>query len=119
MGYAICRPEAGFYAPATLGNSISFIRLAIRRRKKIGLTYTDNTSQKTNRVIWPIFLGYRETSLIIAAWCELRAGFRYFRTERIIEASVLKDNIPNRMDLVPAEWHRATDAERQRYEEGR
>ena len=94
------------------------IRLAIRRRKKIALAYSDNSGQKTRRVIWPILLGYRATSRIIAAWCELRMGFRYFRTERIVEADALEDSIPRRMDLLRAEWRNATDAERRRYEEG-
>lgn len=94
------------------------IRLAIRHRKKIALNYSDNSGQKTRRVIWPILLGYRDTSRIIAAWCEMREGFRYFRTERIIEAEVLEDSIPRRMDLLRAEWRNATDAERKRYEEG-
>lgn len=48
----------------------------------------------------------------------VRAGFRYFRTERILEAEVLEDSIPRRMDLLRAEWRKATDAERKRYEEG-
>lgn len=95
------------------------IRMAIRRRKKIALTYSDNSDQKTRRVIWPILLGYRDTSRIIAAWCEMRVGFRYFRTERIIEAEVLEDNIPRRMEILRAEWRGATDAERKRYEEGK
>ena len=94
------------------------IRLAIRRRKKIALAYSDNSGQKTRRVIWPILLGYRDTSRIMAAWCELRMGFRYFRTERIVEADALEDSIPRRMDLLRAEWRNATDAERRRYEEG-
>lgn len=94
------------------------IRLAIRRRKKITLKYSDNSGHKTHRVIWPILLGYRDTSRIIAAWCEMREGFRYFRTERIMEAEVLEDSIPRRMDLLRAEWRNATDAERKRYEEG-
>ncbi len=93
------------------------IRLAIRRRKKIALTYADNSGQQTHRVIWPIFLGYRDASRIIAGWCELREGFRYFRTERIIEAEVLEKAIPRRMDLLRAEFQRATDAERKGYEE--
>ena len=93
------------------------IRLAIRRRKKIALTYSDHDGQQTRRVIWPILLGYRDTSRIIAAWCELRQGFRYFRTERIVAADVLDDSIPRRMDLLRAEWRRATDAERKRYED--
>ncbi|WP_271952180.1 helix-turn-helix transcriptional regulator [Ruegeria faecimaris] len=94
------------------------IRLAIRHRKKIALKYSDNSGQKTRRVIWPILLGYRDTSRIIAAWCEMREGFRYFRTERIIEAEVLEDSIPRRMDLLRVAWRNATDAERKRYEEG-
>ncbi|WP_298838368.1 YafY family protein [uncultured Roseobacter sp.] len=94
------------------------IRLAIRNRRKIVLKYSDNSGVLTRRVIWPILLGYRDAGRIIAAWCELRAGFRYFRTERIIEADVLEEKIPRRMDLLRAEWRSATDAERRRYEEG-
>ena len=94
------------------------IRLAIRRRKKIALVYSDNAGQQTSRVIWPILLGYRDTSRIIAAWCELREGFRYFRTERIAEAEVLDTPIPRRMDLLRTEWRSAMEAERRRYEDG-
>ncbi len=94
------------------------IRSAIRRRRKIALTYSDNADQMTRRVIWPILLGYRDTSRIIAAWCELREGFRYFRTERITDAEVLEAPIPRRMDLLRAEWRRETDEERKRYEAG-
>lgn len=91
------------------------IRLAIRHRRKIDLTYADDLGRRTSRVIWPILLGYRDTSRIIAAWCELREGFRYFRTERIIAANVLEVSIPRRMDLLRAEWRSATDADRKRY----
>lgn len=94
------------------------IRMAIRRRKKIALVYSDNAGKKTKRVIWPILLGYRDTSRIIAAWCELREGFRYFRTERIAEAEVLDAPIPRRMDLLRAEWRNAMETERRRYEDG-
>ena len=69
-------------------------------------------------MIWPILLGYRDTSRIIAAWCELRDGFRYFRTERIAEAEVLDTPIPRRMDLLRSEWQHAMETERRRYEEG-
>ena len=94
------------------------IRMAIRRRRKIALVYSDNAGRKTKRVIWPILLGYRDTSRIIAAWCELRDGFRYFRTERIAEAEVLDTPIPRRMDLLRSEWQHAMETERRRYEEG-
>ncbi len=93
-------------------------RAFICRRKKIELAYRDNSGQKTRRVIWPILLGYRDTSRIIAAWCELRDGFRYFRTERISQAEVFEASIPRRMDLLRAEWRKETEEERKRYESG-
>ena len=94
------------------------IRSAIRRRRKIAVVYADHSGRETRRVIWPVLLGYRDNSRIIAAWCELREGFRYFRTERINEAEVLDDPIPRRMDVLRAEWEGAMKAERRRYFEG-
>lgn len=108
-------------APVELPEEIlgaASIRLAIRRRKKIAINYSDNSGRETQRVIWPILLGYRDDSRIIAAWCELREGFRYFRTERILRAEVLDVPVPRRMDLLRAEWQAASEAERKRYEEG-
>ncbi len=93
------------------------IRLAIRRRVKILITYRDSRNVLTDRVIWPILLGYRDNGRIVAAWCELRQGFRYFRTERIVEGDVLTEKTPRRMDLLKAEWRAAMDEERRHYNE--
>ncbi|MEL7547453.1 MAG: YafY family protein [Pseudomonadota bacterium] len=92
------------------------IRRAIRQRFKIAVTYRDGTEALTERVIWPILLGYRDAGRIIAAWCELREGFRYFRTERIVEGAVLEERIPRRMDLLKADWNAAMAVERTRLE---
>lgn len=91
------------------------IRVAIRRRAKILITYRDVRDERTERVIWPILLGYRDDGRIVAAWCELRQAFRYFRTERIAEGEVLAEKIPRRMDLLKAEWRAAMDQERARH----
>lgn len=91
------------------------IRTAIRGRRKIRLHYADSSGAETERVIWPILLGYREEGRIIAAWCELRSGFRYFRTERICAGEVLSERIPRRMDLLRADWDQAMAQERARY----
>lgn len=92
------------------------IRQAIRTRHKIALTYRGKSGAVSERVIWPILLGYRDAGRIIAAWCELREGFRYFRTERIVRGAVLSDTIPRRMDLLRTEWSAAMVDERQRFE---
>lgn len=93
----------------------SEIRLAIRRRNKILITYSDSNGAATARVIWPILLGYRDAGRIIAAWCELRQGFRYFRTERILRAAVQDEKIPRRMDLLRKEWRDEMDLERKKF----
>lgn len=91
------------------------IRHAIRQRLKLQITYEGHDQKQTTRTIWPILLGYRDAGRIIAAWCELREGYRYFRTDRIIKGEVLSDKIPRRMDLLKADWRKAMDEERKRY----
>jgi len=91
------------------------IRLAIRNQNKIWLTYHDTKGAPSERVVWPLLLGYRDSGRIIAAWCELRQAYRYFRTERIAQAKILEDKIPRRRDLLKAEWRQAMDAERDRF----
>ncbi len=93
----------------------SEIRAAIRRQKKIRLEYEDDRGEITDRIIWPLLLGYRDQGRIIAAWCELRDGFRYFRTERITRAKILEESVPRRLDLLRAEWHVAMAEERQNF----
>lgn len=92
------------------------IRHAIRQRLKLHITYEGNDQKRTTRTIWPILLGYRDAGRIIAAWCELREGYRYFRTDRIIKGEVLNEKIPRRMDLLKTDWRKAMDEERKRYE---
>ena len=90
------------------------IRRAIRQRVKIALTYRDNHDRLSDRIIWPILLGYRDHGRIIAAWCELRQAFRYFRTDRITKGQILDQKIPQRMDLLKTDWRKAMDEERER-----
>ena len=107
-------------APVTAPHEVldaAEIRQAIRQRAKILLIYRDDSDAETERVIWPILLGYRDAGRIIAAWCELRSGFRYFRTERIVQGKVLSDKVPRRMNLLRAEWQVAMRAERARFTE--
>lgn len=94
--------------------SSSKIRSTIRQRKKIRITYRDDKGNTSDRTIWPILLGYRDTGRILAAWCELREDFRYFRTERIMSAHVLNDKVPRRLDHLRAEWRSAMERERRR-----
>ena len=52
----------------------------------------------------PCMLGYAEITSLIVAWCELRAGFRHFRTDRIYECRVLDELFTGQGDALRAIW---------------
>lgn len=91
------------------------LRAAIRAGHKVELGYRDTGCAVTRRIVWPVVLGYRDAGRILAAWCELRGAFRYFRAERITFARELPDRIPERSAVLRKNWRLAMDAERARY----
>lgn len=100
------------------GVSSSAMRNAIARHQKVHLDYTSRDGEASQRTVWPILLGYRDDGRILAAWCEMRQGFRYFRTDRMTSARILYERIPERADLLRARWDRAMAEERARYTAG-
>ena len=62
-------------------------------------------------MIWPILLGYYETTRIICAWCETRKDFRSFRSDRIVAADVLDERYPERPALLRVKWRKAMEAD--------
>jgi predicted DNA-binding transcriptional regulator YafY len=83
---------------------LAAIRKAIRSERKVAITYLDLKSQKTERTIWPFALGFFERVRVVAAWCELREGFRNFRTDRITALSVEEERYPRRRHALLKEW---------------
>ncbi|WP_413989321.1 helix-turn-helix transcriptional regulator [Labrys okinawensis] len=65
------------------------IRSAIRRGMKLRLLYRSETGDETERTVWPVILGYADTSCLLVVWCETRQDFRHFRTDRMITTEVL------------------------------
>ena len=70
------------------------VRSAIRAQGKIAIFYRDENGMETRRTIWPIAVSYWETVRVIVAWCELRQGFRHFRTDRVAAAEFLDARYP-------------------------
>ena len=93
----------------------ALLRRAIRAHRKITLEYRGNTGEVTQRVIWPVLLGYRDAGRILAAWCELREGFRYFRTDRMVLADITEQRIPEVAGALRKRWRAAMDEERASY----
>ncbi len=92
------------------------IREAIRREHKLELAYVDGGGKASERTIWPIGLAFYEGHETVAAWCELREGFRHFRTDRIGTLTPTGERYPRRRAVLVKEWRKAMEAEMPRRE---
>ena len=63
--------------------SLADIRQAIRSAQKLNLVYRDEAGTETTRTVRPVGMIYHIDCVMIAAWCEMRGGFRHFRTDRV------------------------------------
>lgn len=85
---------------------LALIRLAIRKELKLLLHYNDLKGQYSERVIWPLGLGYFDQVRLLISWCELKQDFRHFRVDKIINLERLEIRYPkNRASLIK-EWRR-------------
>jgi predicted DNA-binding transcriptional regulator YafY len=96
----------------TDGLDIAKTRLWIRSGRKIKVRYRNQETQDSERIIWPVIIGYAETVRLLAAWCELRRGFRHFRTDRILSADFLEEGYGYRPSDLRARWKREFEAGR-------
>ena len=83
------------------------LRRAMRAEERLALDYRDRGGRASQRVVWPVAVGVFEDVEVLAAWCELRAGFRHFRLDRILSAEPTGDRMPKRRRLLLAEWRAA------------
>jgi predicted DNA-binding transcriptional regulator YafY len=96
------------------GLDIAKTRAWIRSGSKIRISYRGQDAADTERIIWPVIIGYAETVRLLAAWCELRQDFRHFRTDRITGAEFLDERHGSRPGVLLSRWRRHMEAERKR-----
>ena len=87
------------------------LRDAIRQRVKLRLLYRAENGERTERVVWPVLLGYADARRVLIAWCELRQGFRHFRTDRMQAADRLDQPIGERRGPLLRRWEAWRSAE--------
>lgn len=80
------------------------IRQAIRGERKLEISYRDLKDSESRRTIWPFALGYFDHVHILVAWCQLRQGFRHFRTDRISALEIAEQRYPRRRQALLKEW---------------
>ena len=84
---------------------VAQFRNAIREGRKTELLYKAEDGKETKRVIWPLAVAYFDAQRLIIAWCELRQAFRSFRTDRMVEATVLEQKYPGRRKALLKQMH--------------
>lgn len=104
--------DTGLWAPqfrkaAEQPAGLRTLREALRREHKLGISYVDETGATTDRVVWPIGLAFFEGKRLLAAWCELRNGFRHFRADRIVALTSTQVTYPTRRAVLVKAWRRA------------
>ncbi|KAF0812959.1 hypothetical protein IGB42_02354 [Andreprevotia sp. IGB-42] len=80
------------------------MRGAIRSERKVAIAYQDGAGRQSERVVWPLALGFFEQVRVLVAWCELRGDFRSFRTDRIASLVVQDDAYPARRRTLLRQW---------------
>jgi predicted DNA-binding transcriptional regulator YafY len=86
------------------GVDLARLRQAIRAERKVWIAYGDESGNHTERRVWPIALTFYERKRLLAAWCELRGGFRHFRTDRIAALTETEERYPRRRRILMKEW---------------
>ncbi|SBT19340.1 Bifunctional ligase/repressor BirA [Marinomonas gallaica] len=71
-------------------DNVACLRAALQAELKIEFQYQDHAGRNSQRVVWPMALGYFQTALMLIAWCETRQDFRHFRVDRLYDL-VVKD----------------------------
>lgn len=96
-------------APASVSERVdppqtALLRDAIRRQRKVAISYEDAQGALSDRIIWPIAIVYFDDVRIVAAWCEERSAFRHFRVDRLRVRATLEDRYPGRRQSIITRW---------------
>lgn len=97
--------------PAPDGIDMAQTRAWIHAGRKIRLDYRDEKGAVSQRIVWPVTVGYMATTRMLIAWCELRSDFRNFRTDRVVAAQFLDERHGQRPAVLRARWQRQMEEE--------
>jgi len=87
----------------------ALLRRAVRSARKLRLSYVDKDGQQTTRVLRPLGLIYHVDCTLLAGWCELRGGFRHFRTDRMLGAELMEQGFAEEAPALRKLWREQED----------
>ncbi len=88
----LVRLWAPAHAHAPIAIDQAALRRAIRDRRRVRFTYLDLDGRSSLRTVRPLIMAYFGPVWLLAAWCEMRDGFRSFRIDRMREFAVLESS---------------------------
>lgn len=80
-GQAMQVPD--FHVPPAMIEPLGILRRAIGERRKLAFGYARADGAASRRTAWPLGLFFWGGTWTLGAWCELRAGYRSFRLDRM------------------------------------
>jgi predicted DNA-binding transcriptional regulator YafY len=89
---------------------LDVLRAAIRSQAKLRIAYADAAGVRSERIVWPVALGFMNEARILVAWCESRQAHRTFRTDRLLTATLMGERYPGRRSVRLREWVAQADA---------
>ena len=87
--------------------ALPLVRRALAEGRKLAFGYADKEGRPTHRIVWPVAVGFFESVMMLAAWCEARQAFRHFRLDRMADVEVLPDRPPKPRRTLLRDWRRA------------
>ncbi|MGH7004199.1 MAG: helix-turn-helix transcriptional regulator [Alphaproteobacteria bacterium] len=79
---------------------LEIVSNAIDDERKLRIVYLDQTGEASVRTIRPLAWAESKSGESIAAWCELRGGFRHFRADRIDAIAALQSYFKGERDVL-------------------
>ena len=70
-------------------DALAVTREGLTSQRRIRMRYTDERGEATERTVRPLGVFFWGKTWTLAAWCEMRVGFRNFRLDRVGEAALL------------------------------
>ncbi len=81
-------------------SSLSDLQFALTNFHPVSMEYTNDSGEKSRRIIEPFALLSTRENWLMIAWCRLRQEFRYFRPDRISRLEILPGKFtPHNMTL--------------------
>lgn len=88
------------------GAVLSDMRRALRDERQVRIRYRSRGEDRTDRVIWPVALGYRADRETLVAWCTLRNDYRSFRIDGVEAVELLDARLPEPRRTLFHRWLR-------------